>query len=268
MPRIIEKKLVADRFGNRAHSYDAVTPVQRHMAGYLIDTVIQSCAPEHVRRILEIGCGTGRLTRMLKQSYPLSEITSIDISPAMVDVARMSCPDAHFIVADAEEYIHGLTEPYDLIISNAAIQWFQHPETSLPQIERLLADMGMLALSTFGNETFNELNAAFSHAYECTGQPPRKHVGELPRVRFWQELLPDSEVVEQSIRREFPNVREFLRSIQNAGATNSFEKVTYISRPVLNEMFNFYAKTFTASPSGDIYCTYHSIFIFHTRKMQ
>lgn len=262
MQQEIDKSLVAQRFGKQAANYDAVTPVQNAMAHYLGEKARAYCPPDRVHRILELGCGTGRLTRILRDSYGSADITSIDISPSMVEVARKTNPDVRFETVDAEDYIRGRREKYDLIVSNAAVQWFQQPEMSLPLCRELLSDHGVLALSTFGNETFRELKASFIHAYAKLGRTFQGHVGELPDAKFWRKLFPESQVVEQFFYKEFPDVRSFLRSIQTAGATNSFEKQAYIHRQVLREMLDFYSSSFPVANSGGIICTYQAIFLF------
>jgi malonyl-CoA O-methyltransferase len=262
MTREIDKSLVASRFGKRAASYEVVTPVQKFMAHYLADAARDDCPPENVHRILELGCGTGRLTRMLREYYPAAKITSIDISPAMVDLASKNCPNVDFVTADAEEYVRGRLAKYDLIISSAAMQWFQQPQTTLPLYRNLLGENGLLALSTFGNETFQELKSAFTHAYKIADKPYQRHLGELPDLQFWRQLLPESKIIEQRFCMDFPDVRCFLRSIQEAGATNSFEKKTYIPRNILKEMLDFYERSYPAANGAGIYCTYHAVFIF------
>src|SRR5215471_12163334 len=49
-------------------------------------------------RVLDLGCGTGRLLAGLNPSYGVG----IDFSPAMIDVARENHPGLKFVVGDAE----------------------------------------------------------------------------------------------------------------------------------------------------------------------
>ena len=265
-PRItmnIDKHLVAKRFGKSSGSYDAATPVQEAMARHLADTVRREFGSRTgIPRILEIGCGTGRLTRMLGNAFPGARITSLDISSAMVDAARENYPDAEFLAADAETFVQEHDRQYDLIVSNAAMQWFQHPGTTLARCRALLAKEGLMAFSTFGNETFQELRAAFSHAYAQAGKPCQTHVGELAGRAFLQCALPDARIEEQRYRREFPDARSFLRSVQEAGATNSFARSKYIPRSILQDMLVYYESNFRNGQGAGTYCTYHALYLF------
>ncbi len=257
----VDKSLVAGRFGRRAASYEAATPVQQSMAQRLAEDARRHAARGGVRRILDLGCGTGCLTRMLRESFPSAEITGVDISPGMVKFARQHCPGADFVAADAEQYVHGLAPGYDLIVSNATMQWFQHPTETLRACRNLLAANGLLALSTFGHDTFRELRASFVHAYDKAGAPYRKHVAEFAPARFWRDLLPDAAISEERISQNFPDVRSFLAKVREAGASNSFDRQTYIPRNILKAAFDFYARNYKPSVGNGIVCTYHAVYV-------
>ena len=47
-------------------------------------------------RILDVGCGTGRLLRRLCQRWPAAEMTGVDPNEGMVSVAKQWCPSASF----------------------------------------------------------------------------------------------------------------------------------------------------------------------------
>lgn len=97
------------------------------------------------KRILDFGCGDGQLSYHLLQRGA-TNVTGIDISPGMVDVARKRIardfPDAdsHFVAGDGHET--GLESgAYDLIVG----KWVLHHlelDRALPEIRRLLAPGG------------------------------------------------------------------------------------------------------------------------------
>lgn len=69
-----------------AEEYDrlirAVVPAQPLLLATIVDYL-----PPDPRRILEIGCGTGILTAMVREEYPGAEIIGIDLSPEMLKMA-------------------------------------------------------------------------------------------------------------------------------------------------------------------------------------
>ena len=81
----INKKLVASRFGSKVNSYDIATPVQQQMAQALIEQVGKYFSAGEPGRILELGCGTGRLTRKIVEIFPNARITAVDISSQMTE---------------------------------------------------------------------------------------------------------------------------------------------------------------------------------------
>ena len=153
----LDKKALANRFGSRAESYEAATPVQKVMGQCLLDRIRSEQPNGGVREILEVGCGTGRLTRALKALFPSANITAIDISQEMIDHAKKQVPGPAYLVIDAEEYLQSLNRQFDLIVSNATVQWFVHLDKAIGRMCSALAPGGFLALGTFAERTFCEL---------------------------------------------------------------------------------------------------------------
>jgi trans-aconitate 2-methyltransferase len=94
--------------------------------------------------IIDIGCGPGNSTQVLANRWPKAWITGLDRSAAMIRKARQDYPDQEWIVADALTYASDL--PYDLVFSNAAIQWIPDHERLLRIFHGLLSPHGTLAV--------------------------------------------------------------------------------------------------------------------------
>lgn len=257
----IDKQQVARRFDRSAATYDAATPVQSRLRQRLVDETRQRLAGRPVRRILELGCGTGQLTRILSRLYPGADITAVDLAPGMIAQAVRRCPGARFLAVDAEEFVAGPAVLHDLVISNAAVQWFESLETSLRHCWRQVADGGLLAVSTFGADTFHELRQAFHLAYSLAGRTPRPHLLDLPPARFYTELFPNAAVLVERVVRVFPDVRAFLRSLQQAGVTRSASDRQPLGRSFLETVSRLYTGHF-AHPAGGICVTYELLQLY------
>jgi trans-aconitate 2-methyltransferase len=99
-------------------------------------------------RVVDLGCGTGELTRHLADALPDSDVTGIDSSSQMLDRAvSFSSPNLHFEQRDQSQ----LTGEWDLIFSNAALHWSEnHPEL-IPNLYRRLAAGGQIAVQVPSN---------------------------------------------------------------------------------------------------------------------
>ena len=83
--------------------------------------------------VLDAGCGTGRVTKLLLERLPRGRVVAVDASPSMVEAARSSLGDrATVIEADLAEL--ELDEPVDAVFSNAVFHW-------VPDHDRLFARM-------------------------------------------------------------------------------------------------------------------------------
>jgi malonyl-CoA O-methyltransferase len=231
------------------------------MAKVLVRQVRDHFSSHQVIRVLELGCGTGRMTRQLAAAFPEAKITALDISSEMIRFAQTRYANINYVVADAEAFLRDARTTFDLIISNAAIQWFEYVDTTLTRACNLLAHKGILMVSTFGDQTFKELSQAFRHAYAEAGRPEVRHVVTMRTVHEWNRAFPEANVSQQFIVRSFPDVRQFLRSVQDAGAVNSMSGHYTLCRDVLREMSRHYTEHFSNLSIGHINATYHVVYI-------
>lgn len=204
---------LAARFDAAAARYDAHSPLQREAALRLARRVLAlSAAPP--RRVLEIGCGTGHLTRALCERIG-GEWTLSDIAPAMVRGCAGSLAAPHnYLIMDAER---PALKPasFDLIVSSLTAQWFAHLPQTLAALCALLAPGGRLALATLGRGTFAE----WRRAHQVLGLLPATHdypdAAELARA-FPADVR--TEVSEESITMPLGSPLDFVRGLRAIGA--------------------------------------------------
>jgi trans-aconitate 2-methyltransferase len=104
------------------------------------------------RRIVDLGCGPGNSTALLRERWPEAAITGLDSSADMLDAARRDHPGIEFVAGDIAGW--SPTEPYDLVFSNAALQWVGDHERLLPRLIDLVAADGVLAVQMPRNHDF------------------------------------------------------------------------------------------------------------------
>jgi trans-aconitate 2-methyltransferase len=97
-----------------------------------------------VEKAADLGCGPGNSTQLLKSQFPGAEIVGMDSSLKMIEAARQRLPDVHFEVADIGDW--KTSDTFDVILSNAALQWVPDHQTLLPKLVDRLARGGTLAV--------------------------------------------------------------------------------------------------------------------------
>ncbi len=104
------------------------------------------CALLHVHsglRVIDLGCGTGRLTRRLADRLPDSEVLGIDSSPQMLAAAHaLERPGLRFELRSIED----ATGEWDIVFSHAAIQWLDDHAALIPRLFALVRPGGQLAV--------------------------------------------------------------------------------------------------------------------------
>ena len=96
-------------------------------------------------RMIDIGCGPGNSTEFLAKRWPGAEIIGLDSSKSMLEAARKRLPDIRWAEYDASGDLSHLGT-FDLVFSNAALQWMPAHEQVLPRWFGLLRPGGVLAV--------------------------------------------------------------------------------------------------------------------------
>lgn len=97
--------------------------------------------PGDAETIVDLGCGPGQLTRVLRERWPSAQVTGVDSSPEMIDKANADNQDprASYELADVSTW----TGTADVIVSNALFQWV--PD-ALDVLRRLTEVTGTIAV--------------------------------------------------------------------------------------------------------------------------
>ena len=148
---------LARRFSRAAADYDRLTGVQRLVAERLAGLLDTLPAPA---QILEIGCGTGHFTRVLRRQFPAAHIQATDIAVGMIARARAAVPDAAvtWTVADAR---HDLPRAgFDLIAASSSLHWLTPLEPLFARLHRRLHRGGHLVFALMRDGSLRELQEA------------------------------------------------------------------------------------------------------------
>ena len=136
------------------------------------------------KRIVDLGCGPGNSTALLRARWPEADITGVDSSPEMLRDARASGVDARFIEGDITTWTP--EAPYDLVFSNAVLQWIGDHETLIPRLFSFVAPGGAFAFQVPRN--YDELCQVLVR--KAASDP--RWAAQLMSVRdWWNGLAPE-----------------------------------------------------------------------------
>ncbi len=250
----INKNTVARNFSRYAHIYDKYADIQRLAA----EGLIKELPSNGIKNILEIGCGTGNYTRLLRERFKDSSIKALDISRRMIEVAKEKFPEGKidFILVDAEEV--NINDKFDLITSNAAFQWFNNLERVFVRYKKALKKNGVIAFTSFGPFTFLELNQSLREVLDkdvSISSANFLEKGELNTIlkRHFKEVW----MKELIVKEKHSSFGELLKKIKYTGARGRGANGHFLwSEGLLKKIEEAYNKRF-----GRIEATYQIFFL-------
>lgn len=129
-------------------------------------------------RVVDLGCGPGNSTALLRERWPDARLSGIDNSPQMLDRARQDFPAIEWILGDAASYTPA--EPVDLLFANAVFHWLPDHATLFPSLIEKVRTGGVLAVQMPQN--FEEPSHRLMREVRARLMPERKPVTALTPV--------------------------------------------------------------------------------------
>lgn len=127
-------------------------------------------------RVLDVGCGEGKVSAELARRVPAGRVVGIDNSPAMIELAQRTwaslVPNLEFRLADAQAF--DVPGAFDLAFSNSALHWVPDHPAVLRGVAAALKPGGRLVFSMGGRGTAAVVYRA---------------IGELEQTSPWARFL-------------------------------------------------------------------------------
>ena len=146
---------------------------------------------DDVATLADLGCGPGNSTHVLRRRYPGAYILGTDSSENMISRARQSYPQESWQVLSAPGGFRRLPRDFDLVFSNACIQWIPRHTTLVPAMMELLKPGGTLAVQVPMNfhEPVHQIIGTVVHSAKWSGLLPSKRIFHtLPPEEYYALL--------------------------------------------------------------------------------
>lgn len=209
------KDRIAEAFSRSAQTYDLSAQTQDEVAAHVTEIILINNVKINPQ-VIEIGCGTGALTRRLLAGIEGGDFFITDISPDMLALCQSAhCdPRTTFACLDGEHLeLQGQT--FDLIVSSLAVQWFGDLSAALERFAAHLKPGGRLVFSTLGDKTFANWRAA--HAQLGLRAGMGDFVAPADLARMWPKSG-HGQVSEMMLSQHYPNALAFARALKEIGA--------------------------------------------------
>ena len=206
-------------FERASAGYESAAVLQARVSAELLERLAAFSFSPAV--VLDLGAGTGRVTRELKRRYRRALVIALDIAPGMLREARRHqglwrrfarvCGDAlRLPLASAS---------VDVLFSSLMLQWCEPLDAALAEVRRVLKPDGFFTFSTFGPDTLHELRSAWGAA------DGYNHVNHFTDVRDLGDALMRAGLTEPVLDVDrvvvsYPDTLALMRDLKAIGAHN------------------------------------------------
>lgn len=224
----IDRQRVQSSFHKGADAYDGHTPVQQRVLQNLLQQAVRHLNLP-AQRVLDIGCGTGRLLELISQVSSDAVLSGLDLAQNMLDRAAERLPATVRLTQGDAEQLPFAAESFSLVLSSSTFQWLGCLDRCFGEVHRVLEPDGRFLFALFGGETLFELRESWQQALVSCGR-------ELPAVedgthQFYREdqvlhALVLAGFKDCTVRTErevvwYPDVPHLLQAIKKIGAGTS-----------------------------------------------
>lgn len=251
---IIDQERVRRRFSQAARTYDNHAEAQKQICAHLA-RLLARYTTSRFKRTLEIGCGSGGFTRLLRQQCQIEEWVLNDLCETWQEAIEALFPSAPptFLAGDAEAIPFPGT--FDLIASASALQWMRDLPRFLHKLSTSLSPRGILAFNTFAPDNLREIKeltgVGLSYPTAC-------------QLREW--LSADFHIIHEeagSISLTFRHPLDVLRHLKYTGVTAN--AASPWTRGKQERFCRDYQRRFARADEG-VTLTYRPVYILATPK--
>lgn len=216
----LDKRAVARAFNAAADDYATASALQQEVERRMLERLdIMNIDP---RRIADIGAGPGCAARAMAKRYRRARVTSIDIAPNMLLLARKKAPrffSRHeYVCADAEA-LPLASGVVDLLFTNLTLQWCNDLDAAITELARVAAPGALIMLSTVGPDTLRELRDSWAAADDGVHTNDFIDMHDIGDAMM-RAGLADPVLDVENFTLTYDSVRSIMRELKTLGAHN------------------------------------------------
>lgn len=151
-------------------------------------SLVDLLAPRHEERILDLGCGTGHLTKQIAETG--AKVIGLDKSNQMLQKAKFDYPELQFVQGDATQLI--FDEPFDAVFSNATLHWILDSQAVTKAIYQSLCYNGRFVAEFGGKGNVGSIVQALTSAIRDVMSRELAPLWFFPSIGEYTQLLEES----------------------------------------------------------------------------
>jgi len=211
---MLDKNLVKSKFFKSLATYDNNALVQAKMAEKLVSLIKK----KDFENIIEIGSYTGLLTKNIIRNFNFSSYLALDIIDSFDCIKNLS-PKIRFLKKDIEDFIP--KEKFDLIISNASLQWCNDFEKTVSKLKSMSKTNSLIAFSIFDKDNLFEIKDVFKIGLDYKSKEELKEI-------FLDSGFRNFKIFSEHQVLKFASPKEVLKHLKLTGVNSlSQKKMSY-----------------------------------------
>lgn len=234
--------------------------------------LVHSIKCKNAKSVLDLGCGIGNSTAVLAKEFPGAEITGADNSDDMLAAARKENPSIEFIKLDAEKELDSINKHYDIVFSNACIQWIPNHHKLLKSLFSLLNEDGILAVQ-IPQQSKHPVHHIIKSLSESKKWKNKLHVqrmyNNLSENEYYDvlsELTDDFRIWETTYFHSMPSYESIIEWYKGTGLRPYLEQLSVDDQKAyLDDVMQCLKDTYPIQKNGEIIFRFPRLF-FIARK--
>ncbi len=223
---------------------------------------------ENPQKIIDIGCGPGNSTEILANRFKDAYIIGVDNSEDMIAKAKKNYPSLNFSICDVSGDLAELDQDFDIVFSNACIQWIPVHRCLLKNLLGLLKQDGILAIQIpFNfNEPIQQIIYEVSSLEEWADYFPQKRpYNALTPIEYFDifaEIAEDFDIWEINYYHILKSHQDILEWYRGTGLRPYLNILSEAKKPLFEQaILNRIIQRYPKQKNGDILFRFPRLFM-------